>query len=103
MDPDTGKLALSFTIITTRSNGLMKPIHDRMPGIYDDIMARHWLTSRFGNRPMELNLALQPLPQNERPVTTVPSRLLAGQSRGTDIPVRIFLILFFNPRGMSDP
>jgi hypothetical protein len=46
-----------------RSNvqhGLMKPSHDRMPG--DDIMARHWLTWRFGNRPMELNLALQPLP-----------------------------------------
>ena len=37
VDRDTGKLALYFTIITTRPNGLMEPIHDRMRGIYDDI------------------------------------------------------------------
>jgi putative SOS response-associated peptidase YedK len=39
----------------------MKPIHDRMPVIYDTIMGRHWLAWRFGNRAMELNVVLQPL------------------------------------------
>jgi hypothetical protein len=32
-----------------------------------------------------------------------PGRPLADRSRGTDVPVRIFLIHFFNPRGICDP
>jgi putative SOS response-associated peptidase YedK len=54
--------ALAFTIITTRANGLVRRIHDRMPVIYDAAMGRQWLDGPFGNRAMELDLLLQPLP-----------------------------------------
>ena len=61
LDRDSGSDLYSFTIITTRPNALLKPIHDRMPVIYDAPMGRQWLES-FGGRAMELDLALQPLP-----------------------------------------
>ena len=34
-DPAGDKELYSFTIITTRANALLRPIHDRMPVIYD--------------------------------------------------------------------
>jgi putative SOS response-associated peptidase YedK len=35
--------ALSCSIITTRANSLMEPIHDRMPVILPDELFREWL------------------------------------------------------------
>src|SRR5690606_7400356 len=40
--PDGGRLA-SFTIITTPANGVVAPIHDRMPAVLDDEALDHWL------------------------------------------------------------
>jgi putative SOS response-associated peptidase YedK len=37
-DRDTGSELYTFTIVTTVLNGLLKPIHDRMPVIYDEAM-----------------------------------------------------------------
>jgi putative SOS response-associated peptidase YedK len=62
LDRDTGSQLYSFTIITTRANGLVRRIHDRMPVIYDAAMGRQWLESSFGSRSMALDLVLQPLP-----------------------------------------
>jgi putative SOS response-associated peptidase YedK len=62
VDRDTGSQLYSFTIITTRANGLLRPIHDRMPVIYDAAMGRQWLDGPFGGRAMGLDLVLQPIP-----------------------------------------
>jgi putative SOS response-associated peptidase YedK len=64
LDRDTGSELYSFTIITTRANGLVRRIHDRMPVIYDAAMGRQWLEGPFGNRAMQLDLVLQPLPSD---------------------------------------
>jgi putative SOS response-associated peptidase YedK len=58
VDRDLGSELYSFTIITTRANTLLRPIHDRMPVIYDREMGKQW----FGGRAMALDLVLQPLP-----------------------------------------
>jgi putative SOS response-associated peptidase YedK len=62
VDRDTGSDLYTFTIITTRANGLVRRTHDRMPVIYDAAMGREWLEGRFGTRAMALDLVLQPLP-----------------------------------------
>jgi len=54
IDRDTGGQFYSFTIITTRPNALLRPIHDRMPVIHDTEMGRQWLEQSFGNRAMEV-------------------------------------------------
>lgn len=62
LNRDTGSGLYTFTIITTRANALLRPIHDRMPVIYDAAMGRQWLESTFGGPAMDLDLVLQPLP-----------------------------------------
>ncbi|HYY72806.1 MAG TPA: SOS response-associated peptidase, partial [Candidatus Bathyarchaeia archaeon] len=62
IDRDTASELYTFTIITTRANGLVGRIHDRMPVIYDAAMGRQWLGTSLGTRAMELGLVLQPLP-----------------------------------------
>jgi putative SOS response-associated peptidase YedK len=62
MDRDSGSQLYTFTIITTRANRLLRPIHDRMPVIYDREMGRQWLEQSFGASSMSLAAVLQPLP-----------------------------------------
>jgi putative SOS response-associated peptidase YedK len=54
----------SFTIITTEANALVRPIHDRMPVIYDAAMGHQWLDGPFGARAMDLLVVLQALPSD---------------------------------------
>jgi putative SOS response-associated peptidase YedK len=61
-DPAGDKELYSFTIITTEPNALLRPIHNRMPVIYDRDMSRQWLEHSFGGRSMTLTAMLQPLP-----------------------------------------
>ena len=42
-DQKTGEVHKTYTIITTNPNGLMKPIHDRMPVILDTDKEADWL------------------------------------------------------------
>lgn len=42
-DQQNGDILHSFTILTTRPNGLMKPIHDRMPVILSEKDEAKWL------------------------------------------------------------
>jgi putative SOS response-associated peptidase YedK len=53
-DPAGDKELYSFTIITTEANALLRPIHNRMPVIYDKEMGRQWLEEKFGDQPMIL-------------------------------------------------
>ena len=46
-DPAGDKELYSFTIITTEANALLRPIHNRMPVIYDTAMGRQWLHGPF--------------------------------------------------------
>ena len=63
-DPADGNVLYSFTIITTEANALLRPIHNRMPVIYDKEMGRQWLEESFGDQPMILAAVLQPLPSD---------------------------------------
>jgi putative SOS response-associated peptidase YedK len=63
-DPAGDKELYSFTIITTEANALLRPIHTRMPVIYDKEMGRQWLEESFGDQPMTLAAVLQPLPSD---------------------------------------
>ena len=63
-DPAGDKELYSFTIITTEANALVRPIHNRMPVIYDKEMGRQWLEESFGDQPMILAAVLQPLPSD---------------------------------------
>ena len=57
-----GDVLNTFTIITTDPNTLLRPIHNRMPVIYDEAMGRHWLEHSFGSWSMGLAAALRPWP-----------------------------------------
>jgi putative SOS response-associated peptidase YedK len=69
LDRDTGSELYTFTIITTRANGLVRRIHDRMPVIYDPAMDRQWLDGPFGSRSMALDFVLNRFPPSEYRLT----------------------------------
>jgi putative SOS response-associated peptidase YedK len=43
-----GEILYTFTIITTVANALLRPIHNRMPVIFDKLLAKQWLDPVFG-------------------------------------------------------
>ena len=59
--PAGEKELYSFTIITTEPNALLRPIHNRMPVIWDNEMGKQWLEHSFGGWSMTLAALLQPL------------------------------------------
>lgn len=58
--PDGGELR-TFTIITTEANSLLRPIHDRMPVILDNLTQKEWLDPERQD-PKILTVLLQPFP-----------------------------------------
>jgi putative SOS response-associated peptidase YedK len=60
-NPQEGDVLNTFTIITTEPNSLLRPIHNRMPVIYDAAMGRQWLEHSF-DRAMTLAAVLRPWP-----------------------------------------
>lgn len=60
-DPE-GEVLQTFTIITTVANKLLRPIHNRMPVIYDTPLARQWLDPRFAPDENTLGAVLAPFP-----------------------------------------
>jgi putative SOS response-associated peptidase YedK len=65
------------TIITTESNELIRPIHDRMPAIVPKDKEAEWLDPRNGNL-KELASLLKPYPSDEMAMTAVDARMLAA-------------------------
>jgi putative SOS response-associated peptidase YedK len=59
-DPD-GEELYSFTIVTTESNKLLRPIHDRMPLILEPLAAKQWLDPSYLDLRM-LSVLMQPFP-----------------------------------------
>jgi putative SOS response-associated peptidase YedK len=64
-DKESGKTLRSFTIITTKPNELMRPIHDRMPMILRETDYRRWLSPGDSASPDELSTMLAPYPPAE--------------------------------------
>ena len=60
-NPRDGDVLTTFTIITTDPNALVRPIHNRMPVIYDAAMGRQWLEHSC-DRAMSLAAVLRPWP-----------------------------------------
>ena len=61
--PEPGHWQRTFTIITTRANGLIEPIHDRMPVIFDERDAEDWMNPGERN-PSRLKSLLVPAPDD---------------------------------------
>jgi putative SOS response-associated peptidase YedK len=59
---DAGSQLYTFTIITMRANALLRPIHNRMPVIYEREMGQQWLDGPFSTSDEFLLAVLQPLP-----------------------------------------
>jgi putative SOS response-associated peptidase YedK len=53
---------VTFTIITTVANRLLRPIHNRMPVIFDGLQARQWLDPRLSMRAADIAAVLAPFP-----------------------------------------
>jgi putative SOS response-associated peptidase YedK len=51
-----------FTIITTVPNALLRPLHNRMPVIFDKLSAKQWLDPVFGPSDVTLAALLAPYP-----------------------------------------
>lgn len=43
VNPESGEITRNFTVLTTRPNALVEPVHDRMPVILDRAGADRWL------------------------------------------------------------
>ena len=59
MDPDTGEVRRTFTIVTTTPNAVVAELHDRMPVIIPDEAWARWLDPRPAE-PGELRALLEP-------------------------------------------
>ena len=57
-----GDTLYTFTIITTVPNALLRPIHNRMPVIFDKLLAKQWLDPMFGPSDATLAAVLTPFP-----------------------------------------
>jgi putative SOS response-associated peptidase YedK len=60
-DPE-GQTLYTFTIFTTVPNALLRPIHKRMPVIFDRLSAKQWLDPAFGPNEATLAAVLAPYP-----------------------------------------
>ena len=60
-----GDLLHSFTIITTVPNALLRPIHNRMPVIFDALQARQWLDPRLNTRAADIAAVFPPFPSEQ--------------------------------------
>jgi putative SOS response-associated peptidase YedK len=59
-DPETGEVLRTFTIVTTGPNGLLRPIHNRMPVVLEPEAWDRWLDRDLAE-PAELHGLLVPI------------------------------------------
>jgi putative SOS response-associated peptidase YedK len=60
-DPE-GQTLYTFTIFTTVPNALLRPIHKRMPVIFDRLSAKQWLNPAFGQNEATLGAVIARTP-----------------------------------------
>jgi putative SOS response-associated peptidase YedK len=83
-DPDTDQVRRTFTIITTDSNDLMRPIHDRMPVVVPPAAWDHWLDPGLPD-PAELNGLLVPTPDGDLEVYPVSRAVNDVRNNGPEL------------------
>jgi putative SOS response-associated peptidase YedK len=57
-----GDTLYTFTIIATTPNALLRPIDNRMPVIFDKLLAKQWLDLVFGPSDASVAAVLAPFP-----------------------------------------
>lgn len=82
-NPQEGDVLNTFTIITTEPNSLLRPIHNRMPVIYDAAMGRQWLEHSF-DRAMTLAAVLRPGPSEYMEASDVSSFVNSPENDGPE-------------------
>jgi putative SOS response-associated peptidase YedK len=85
-DRDSGRELYTFTNITCAPNALLRPIHNRMPGIYDDAMGRQWLERRLDAMLRVLPAVLGPYPSELMEAHNVSTLVNSPEN---DIPTRV--------------
>ena len=81
---ELGDVLNTFTIITCEPNSLIRPIHNRMPVIYDREMGEQWLDPRcYIESRMPLAAILQPLPSEVMEVWDVSTLVNAPENDST--------------------
>lgn len=82
--PEPGHWQRTFTIITTRANGLIEPIHDRMPVIFNERAAEDWINP--GERdPLRLKSLLVPAPDDNLVLSPASSLVNSVKNDGPEL------------------
>lgn len=76
----------TFTILTTAANGLMKPIHDRMPAIIPPAGYETWLDPEVTDVNVLLGLT-KPYPEKEMEAWPVSAKVSNPRNEGLDLTV----------------
>lgn len=79
---EQGKIKNTFAIITTRSNELMKPIHQRMPVILPRELEKEWLENPD---PRDLQKMLRPIDSEEIEAFEVGPKINKATNEGKDL------------------
>lgn len=78
-----GQFAASFLIITTAANGLVQPVHHRMPVILGRDSESAWLDP--ARKPEAALAMLKPLPEDEMNGYTVSTRINSAQADSAEL------------------
>jgi putative SOS response-associated peptidase YedK len=89
-DPETGDVLRTFTIVTTRPNGFMAPIHDRMPVVVPRDAWPTWLDVA-GADPAEVRALLEPREDITLAAHPVPKLVNSVRNNGPALVERIEL------------
>jgi putative SOS response-associated peptidase YedK len=82
--PEPGHWQRTFTIITTRANGLIEPIHDRMPVVFNERAAEDWMNP--GERdPLRLKSLLVPAPDDNLILSPASSLVNSVKNDGPEL------------------
>lgn len=86
-DPETAEVIRSFTILTTGPNGMMRPVHDRMPVVLPESAWDLWLdpTLTKPSELRELRGLLEPAPDDELRMYRVSPRVNSVRNDGPDL------------------
>jgi putative SOS response-associated peptidase YedK len=87
-ESDDAPWLLSCSIVTTRANSIMEPIHDRMPVMLPEAAWTTWLDVR-GNDRAQLESLLVPLPDEEIQVWPVSTMVNSANNNGPELVERV--------------
>lgn len=84
-DHSTGEVIHSYSIITTNPNGLMKPIHDRMPVVLDKSKENDWLNPDANEDVGFLEHLLKPFSAKDMDAYTVSSEVNSAKHNTAEL------------------